>query len=242
MSILQDYMGIKLNSHFDKIHDEAFVYHNFLSEKELEEIMNDLNLIKAVKEKQHVVKIPSFEKYEQRFRDLFSGEELHFTKMNELQIRYPGVGQRVHIDIVNHMNPLLYMLVDKDFNGEKEEILMNPLAFIIYLNDDYEGGEICYPEYDIEYKPKAGDLVVHCVEAPHGVNIVKSGIRYTHSNVLRSKFYVDSNLFKHHASNEEWYDPDKPEHFSYSHQFSTNKRMKKLQEIFVEQEGKYYLK
>ena len=145
MSILQDYMNIKLNKDFVKIHDEAFVYHNFLSQEELEEIMNDLNLIKAVKEKQHVAKIPSFEKYEQRFRDLFSGEELHFAKMNELQIRYPGVGQRVHIDIVNHMNPLLYMLVDKDFYGEKEEILMNPLAFIIYLNEDYEGGEICYP-------------------------------------------------------------------------------------------------
>ena len=242
MSILQDHMNIKLSKDFVKIHDEAFVYHNFLSQEELKEIFDNIKQINNNEEIGHVIiNMPDFAKYHERFISLFTGDKIHFADMTEIQVRYPGAGQKVHIDIVNHMNPLLYMIVDKDFEGEKEEILINPLAFIIYLNDDYEGGEICYPEYNIEYKPAAGDLVVHCVETPHGVNIVKSGIRYTHSNVIRSKFYVNNELFKHHISNEEWYNPELPEHFSYAHQYSTNKRMKKFQKKFVE-EGKYYIK
>ena len=234
MSILQDNMSIKLSDKFDKIHDESFVYHNFLSQDELKEVMDEIHHIANNNNFQHCINLPFFAKYDKRLKDLFYGGKIDFASMTEIQVRQPGIGQKIHIDFVNHMNPLLDMVVNEDFEGEKEEIFLNPLAFIIYLNDDYEGGEISYPEYKIDYKPVAGDLVVHFVEVPHGVKIVKSGIRYTHSNVIRSKFYVNNELFKHHVSNEEWYNPELPEHFSYAHQFSTNKRMIDFQKTFVD--------
>ena len=53
---------------------------------------------------------------------------------------------------------------------------------VMYLNDDYEGGEIFFPNQNFSYKPKAGDVVMFpCggTEYQHGVNKVTSGKRYT---------------------------------------------------------------
>jgi|688.fasta_scaffold23176_7 predicted 2-oxoglutarate/Fe(II)-dependent dioxygenase YbiX len=52
-------------------------------------------------------------------------------------------------------------------------------AALVYLNDDYEGGEIYFPEYDVEIKPNKGDLIffpgTHYYM--HGVREVLSGHR-----------------------------------------------------------------
>lgn len=57
----------------------------------------------------------------------------------------------------------------------------NDIATLIYLNSDYSGGEIYFPEYDIVYKPSPGDLL--CFpdnpEYIHGVKPVTDGTRYT---------------------------------------------------------------
>jgi hypothetical protein len=233
-------MNIKLNKDFVKIHDEAFVYHNFLSSSEIKEIRLKLDSMIDLFKDQHTISIDSFSIYGERLKSLFTEDDIYFQDMTEFQVRFPGDGQKVHIDFVNHMNPLLDMIVDENFTGEKEEILLNPFAFIIYLNEDYEGGEISYPEYNMVYKPKAGDLLVHCVEVPHGVLLVKSGIRYTHSNIIRSKFYVNSNLLKNYIPDDSPYNPMLASHYSYYHQESTNKRMQNLQKTYIE-EKKYSL-
>jgi predicted 2-oxoglutarate/Fe(II)-dependent dioxygenase YbiX len=53
------------------------------------------------------------------------------------------------------------------------------LAAIIYLNDDYSGGELTFPELQIQFKPKAGSLVVWAGSEMHGVNEIQEGNRYT---------------------------------------------------------------
>lgn len=57
----------------------------------------------------------------------------------------------------------------------------NDIATILYLNDDYIGGEIYFPEYSISIKPKAGDLVMFPDNEMyvHGVKGVSGGPRYT---------------------------------------------------------------
>jgi hypothetical protein len=34
------------------------------------------------------------------------------------------------------------------------------VSIVVYLNDNYEGGEIWFPRFDLTHKPKAGDIVV----------------------------------------------------------------------------------
>jgi hypothetical protein len=57
----------------------------------------------------------------------------------------------------------------------------NDIATLIYLNDDYEGGEIYFPDHGIGFKPEPGDLL--CFpdnpDFVHGVKEITSGTRYT---------------------------------------------------------------
>jgi hypothetical protein len=57
----------------------------------------------------------------------------------------------------------------------------NDIATLIYLNDNYEGGEIYFPAYDVCIKPQAGDLVCFPDNEKfvHGVKPILSGTRYT---------------------------------------------------------------
>jgi hypothetical protein len=52
---------------------------------------------------------------------------------------------------------------------------------IIYLNDDFEGGETYYPLHDIAIAPVKGRLAVHKGDGNHlhGVNEIKGNTRYT---------------------------------------------------------------
>jgi hypothetical protein len=57
----------------------------------------------------------------------------------------------------------------------------NDIATLVYLNDDYDGGEIYFPEYGISIKPEPGDLLTF-PDNPnfvHGVRPIISGVRYT---------------------------------------------------------------
>lgn len=50
-----------------------------------------------------------------------------------------------------------------------------------YLNDNYEGGELYYPNLNFTYKPKPNSLVIHrgTEEFRHGVAEVRRGIRFS---------------------------------------------------------------
>jgi hypothetical protein len=49
---------------------------------------------------------------------------------------------------------------------------------VMYLNDNYVGGEIHYPVYDFTYKPIPGSMVLHSGFTVHGVKKVTEGTRY----------------------------------------------------------------
>jgi hypothetical protein len=51
-------------------------------------------------------------------------------------------------------------------------------GIVIYLNDEYEGGKIDYPDLGIAFKPKVGSMLIHRGDIPHQVQVVTSGCRY----------------------------------------------------------------
>jgi hypothetical protein len=57
----------------------------------------------------------------------------------------------------------------------------NDIATLVYLNENYEGGEIYFPDYNISIKPKPGDLLCFPDQPRfvHGVKPITSGTRYT---------------------------------------------------------------
>ena len=71
-----------------------------------------------------------------------------------------------------HMGPHV------DYRGEPN---LEPLmSAVVYLNDDYEGGEIMFPEQGVTIKPEAGSIVVFPSVEPfyHEPMPVTSGTKY----------------------------------------------------------------
>jgi hypothetical protein len=66
-------------------------------------------------------------------------------------------------------------------NGSPNPFPTYDLNSLIYYNNDFEGGELYYPQYGLEIKPKPGLAVAHPgdINYLHGVKIVTSGERYT---------------------------------------------------------------
>lgn len=63
----------------------------------------------------------------------------------------------------------------------KHPFYYRQFASVIYLNDNFLGGETFFPNQDFVQKPKAGTLVVFpCTkEYLHGVTNITEGVRYT---------------------------------------------------------------
>jgi len=54
------------------------------------------------------------------------------------------------------------------------------VSFVYYMNDDYSGGEINFPRFDISYKPLKNEMIVFpsTYVYNHSVNEVTDGTRY----------------------------------------------------------------
>jgi hypothetical protein len=67
----------------------------------------------------------------------------------------------------------------------------NKLVTMIYLNDNFEGGNLTFRDHELAFKPKMGSVIVFDVgiDNVHAVTEVKSGTRYT---MLISYDYIES--------------------------------------------------
>jgi hypothetical protein len=70
---------------------------------------------------------------------------------------------------------------NSDFDGNPNPFEINKYVAILYLNGDYSGGELYFPDHGIEFKPKAYSLIVFPggIENIHGVKEITQGTRYT---------------------------------------------------------------
>ena len=70
---------------------------------------------------------------------------------------------------------------NSDFDGKPNAFEINKYVGILYLNDNYGGGELYFTEHDIEFKPAAYSYICFPggVENIHGVKEITEGTRYT---------------------------------------------------------------
>lgn len=94
---------------------------------------------------------------------LFNLSDVQYTQLNGFS-RLRGVGVLPHADDLNpNIDNHVYY------------------GCIVYWNDDYDGGELTYPELSLSHKPKAGSLLIHpgSIEYTHGVDKVTRGQRFS---------------------------------------------------------------
>jgi hypothetical protein len=74
------------------------------------------------------------------------------------------------------------------------------VSSVMYLNDEYDGGELWFPYLDITLKPKAGDVVLFpsTYIYAHASLKIKSGIKYS----AVTMFDYNDNNHKNNPSNQ----------------------------------------
>jgi hypothetical protein len=100
-------------------------------------------------------------------RSIFYSKMVKGARLNEHYDNYEPDGT-IFIPS-NHNHDIINKLgFEADFSG------------LLYLNDDYNGGEIVFPNQNLSLKPKPGTLIFFTgdMEFPHRVNEVLDGARY----------------------------------------------------------------
>jgi hypothetical protein len=80
--------------------------------------------------------------------------------------------------MVASYSPGFFMKVHVDTEKMRE---CNKVSMVLYLNNDFKGGDIFFPMIDFKHSPKAKELVSFLSEPQenaHGVEIIESGKRY----------------------------------------------------------------
>jgi hypothetical protein len=107
-----------------------------------------------------------------------STDELELADLMTFQRMQEGVELKEHYD--QHTDPSI------------------SYAAIIYLNEDYFGGEIFFSNKDLEIRPKPGSLLIFPgnEEFKHGVRHVQSGpIRYVITGFIKQKNFYEKNNY-----------------------------------------------
>lgn len=103
-----------------------------------------------------------------------------------------GVTYGEHVDINNSGHIL--EAAKKYIEGEDFIIGNYPrFGLVYYFNDQYDQGEIYYPELGLTHKPSPGDLVIHAADILHGTNPPIDGIRYSYTSSYTEKFKMSKN-------------------------------------------------
>lgn len=157
------------------INDKILYHETFLSDYELEVldkiIENNSDTIADLLSdpeiggyKTFAVSDPIMESIGNRIFKFLKDQNIHFIDFyprEEIQFIGPNSGQSVHID----------------GNGSGEDV---EHGIVVYISDpeSYSGGEIFYPEYDVEIKPARGSIAIHRGNIEHGVKEVNGNNRY----------------------------------------------------------------
>jgi hypothetical protein len=169
-----------------KLAEDIFLYKNFINKEEAKSLHNicmnyphDLwsqtaNPIEWYNGKTTIFvddAKPLFEKIKSLVEDTHTPTpSLSFTRM------FPGDDMHVHTDSCGDD--------EATANDDFGTCAITEYGVVLYLNDCFNGGEIFYPDLDLEYKPVAGDLVIHHAMIKHGVNTITEGVRYTYTTFL----------------------------------------------------------
>jgi len=148
---------------------DIFVIENFLSNKELDYFENKIKNAKW--------------DIEQRWYPWnYNVEPIDEEVTNKIINRIQSLFTQKYYWMGSHIIQRIRDGNGMDEHLDKSDLLeqQNSMGVAIYLNDNFEGGEIYYPNLNISYKPLRGALICHpgTIEYTHGVKTVSGNDRY----------------------------------------------------------------
>lgn len=162
-----------------KLADDVYEVKNFLTDKEKEEVYKIINSVTEEdwldKELNEEHKTPDFWYGKNLlFKDITVFDEIN-EKMRLLLESYSYYPSKMHLS--------RYKIGDFIKPHKDQWIPDLPYyigyGFCLYYNDDYEGGELEYPELNMTIKPNAGSLYIHGGNVLHGsLPVLSDSVRY----------------------------------------------------------------
>lgn len=120
------------------------------------------------------------DKYEQK---IYNKAYDIFTKQYNIPIIRRPVNSTHFVKWIPGMNSKLHCDCEKPDGTPAlaADFYTYNISVLMYPNDDYTGGEITFPDYDLVVKPQPGDMIMFPGNNAykHTVQRVNSGIRYT---------------------------------------------------------------
>jgi len=173
--------------------DNIVIINNFINDDDLKSINDYLNSYKdddefmggkdlrddrVKKENPEVGKL--LDKYEEK---IYSEAYKLFTEKYGIPIIRKPVNPTHFVKWITGMNSKLHADCEKPDGtpAYSADFYTYNVSVLMYPNDEYTGGEITFPDYDIVLKPKPGDMILFPGNGAyrHTVQRVESGTRYT---------------------------------------------------------------
>lgn len=183
-------------AYFDRLgknKDNILLIHNFIEDSDLLEINNyldrykdndefmggkDLRYDQVKKENQVVANL--LDKYEKK---IYEEAYKLFTEKNGIPIVRKAVNSTHFVKWIPGMNSKLHCDCEKPDGTPAltADFYKYNVSVLMYPNDDYTGGEITFPDYDLVIKPLPGDMIMFPGNGAyrHTVQRVDAGVRYT---------------------------------------------------------------
>jgi hypothetical protein len=172
--------------------DDIVVYENFISLEECKNIINYWNY-RIENQKLQWMPISFYESYAFGFEDededllLFNLSKDYFMQLKKkFQEVTEEAMQRPVKEVSYHAQKWIEGAFasfhsDNSTNGKYNAFERSKIASFLYLNDDFEGGELNFKDHPICFKPKAGMFAAFAGghENEHEVKVVSKGDRYT---------------------------------------------------------------
>ena len=157
----------------------VYVVNNFLSNEEhqtLSNFVNNPDQASWIKEPWTTERTPKDsipENILELLKKIFQDSRLNCMSYYDIELSDDFIGQY----LLTKWNKGSKMEPHIDTDAQKHQ----HIVCMYYINDDYDGGEIVFPDYNLTIKPKSNSLVMFPGNENylHGVLEVSKGFRYT---------------------------------------------------------------
>lgn len=177
----------KNNPNFLKLDEEIYVWENFLSKEEHSKFFSLANSISEEEWMSHVNPNKFWTGKSSQSKNEMYEICNRINKLLQPEYLVPPVAVLARTPVGEGM------YVHKDRNEEDYKDGLNDVGIstfieygvLVYIGD-WEGGELFYPNKNIEFKPKPGSLIIHGSgeDCSHGVKPVTSGKRFFYANFV----------------------------------------------------------
>jgi hypothetical protein len=166
-------------SNFEKINEEAYVWHNFLDDQICDEAFDESWELSQRSDK-HVRVSDQVE---------LLGGAMHETIVNKINNFFDKTDYEIRYFLHWYTAPGVWFGIHRDDEAADKTPFKKAWGGVIYLAE-MQGGELFYPTNNTWMQPHKGDLVLHTAGIPHGATAVTTDNKRTITFVVYDKNHI----------------------------------------------------